>query len=205
MPPVAMVRPKFPNGSSRIRVPVAANVVRTDHSRRKMSIEMLSSLRDDRVRVVSPDWSEQDIAGMRAALAEAELAADAGEIPVGAVVVVNGETIATGHKRSITDNDPSAHAEIIALRGAALVQANYRLNAATLYVTLEPCVMCVGAIVQARVGRVVFGAYDDKAGALGSATDLSDSRALNHRFEINGGLLADESATLLKNFFRTRR
>ena len=166
---------------------------------------MLSSLRDDRVRVVSPDWSEQDIAGMRAALAEAEFAAGAGEIPVGAVVVVNGETIATGRNRSITDNDPSAHAEIVALRGAALAQANYRLNAATLYVTLEPCVMCVGAIVQARVGRVIFGAYDDKAGALGSATDLSDSRALNHRFEINGGLLADESAALLKNFFRSRR
>ena len=170
-----------------------------------MSIEMLSSLRDDRVRVVSPDWSEQDIAGMRAALVEAELAADAGEIPVGAVVVVNGEIIATGRNRSITDNDPSAHAEIIALRAAALAQANYRLNSATLYVTLELCVMCVGAIVQARVGRVIFGAYDDKAGALGSATDLSDSRALNHRFEINGGLLADESATLLKNFFRSRR
>ena len=166
---------------------------------------MLSSPRDDRVRVVSPDWSEQDIAGMRAALDEAEIAAGAGEIPVGAVVVVNGETIATGRNRSITDNDPSAHAEIIALRGAALAQANYRLNAATLYVTLEPCVMCVGAIVQARVGRVVFGAYDDKAGALGSATDLSDSRALNHRFEINGGLFADESAALLKDFFRTRR
>ncbi len=157
------------------------------------------------MREASPDWSEQDNIGMRAALAEAKLAADGSEIPVGAVVVVGGEIIATGHNRSITDNDPSAHAEIIALRAAALAQANYRLNAATLYVTLEPCVMCVGVMVQARVGRVVFGAYDDKAGALGSATDLSESRALNHRFEINGGLLADESATLLKNFFGSRR
>lgn len=154
---------------------------------------------------MSPDWSEQDIAGMRAALAEAELAADSGEIPVGAVVVVGGEIIATGRNRSITDNDPSAHAEIIALRAAALAQSNYRLSGATLYVTLEPCVMCVGAIVQARIERLVFGAYDDKAGALGSVTDLSESRALNHRFEINGGLLADESAALLKNFFRARR
>ena len=154
---------------------------------------------------MSPDWSEQDNAGMRAALAEAELAVDGGEIPVGAVVVVGGEIIATGRNRSIADNDPSAHAEIIALRAAALAQSNYRLSGATLYVTLEPCVMCVGAIVQARVGRVIFGAYDDKAGALGSATDLSDSRAFNHRFEINGGLLADESATLLKNFFGSRR
>ena len=142
---------------------------------------------------------------MHAALAEAELAADGSEIPVGAVVVVGGQIIATGRNRSITDNDPSAHAEIIALRAAAVAQANYRLDAATLYVTLEPCVMCVGAIVHARVGRVVFGAYDDKAGALGSATDLSDSRALNHRFEINGGLLADESSALLENFFRCRR
>ena len=154
---------------------------------------------------MSPDWSEQDIAGMRAALVEAELAAEGGEIPVGAVVVVNGEIIANGHNRSIADNDPSAHAEIIALRNAALAQSNYRLSGATLYVTLEPCVMCVGAIVQARIERLVFGAYDDKAGALGSATDLSDSRALNHRFEINGGLLAGDSAALLKNFFRSRR
>ncbi len=142
---------------------------------------------------------------MRAALVEAELAADANEIPVGAVVVVAGEIIATGRNRSIADNDPSAHAEIIALRNAALAQSNYRLSGATLFVTLEPCVMCVGAIVQARIERLVFGAYDDKAGALGSATDLSDSRALNHRFEINGGLLADESSALLKNFFRSRR
>ena len=154
---------------------------------------------------MSPDWSKQDIAGMHAALAEAKLAADSDEIPVGAVVMANGEIIARGHNRSITDNDPSAHAEIIALRNAALAQSNYRLSGATLYVTLEPCVMCVGAIVQARVGRVIFGAYDDKAGALGSAIDLSDSRAFNHRFEINGGLLADESATLLKNFFGSRR
>ena len=128
---------------------------------------------------MSTDWSKQDIAGMHAALAEANLAADSDEIPVGAVVMANGEIIARGHNRSITDNDPSAHAEIIALRNAALAQSNYRLSGATLYVTLEPCVMCVGAIVQARVGRVIFGAYDDKAGALGSATDLSDSHPVH--------------------------
>ena len=120
---------------------------------------------------MSTDWSKQDIAGMRAALAEAKLAADSDEIPVGAVVIANGEIIARGHNRSITDNDPSAHAEIIALRAAALAQSNYRLSGATLYVTLEPCVMCVGAIVQARVGRVIFGAYDDKAGALVQPAD----------------------------------
>lgn len=142
---------------------------------------------------------------MEAALLQAELAAAAREVPVGATVVIDGEIVATGHNRSICDTDPSAHAEIIALRAAARAQNNYRLPNATLYVTLEPCVMCVGAIVQARIARVVFGAYDDKAGALGSATDLADSRALNHRFEINGGLLAEESGALLKSFFESRR
>jgi tRNA(adenine34) deaminase len=154
---------------------------------------------------MAPDWSDQDVAGMRAALAEAGVAAAEGEVPVGAVVIADNEIIATGHNRSICDTDPSAHAEIVALRAAARAQDNYRLPNATLYVTLEPCVMCVGAIVQARIGRVVFGAYDDKAGALGSATDLTDSRALNHRFEINGGLLAEESGALLKTFFQARR
>ena len=154
---------------------------------------------------MGPDWSEQDIASMRAALAEARIAAGAGEVPVGAAVVVDGDVIASGYNRSICDSDPSGHAEIVAMRAAAQAQNNYRLSNATLYVTLEPCVMCVGAIAQARIGRVVFGAYDDKAGALGSATDLSDSHALNHRFEINGGLLADESGALLKEFFQTRR
>jgi tRNA(adenine34) deaminase len=154
---------------------------------------------------MGPDWSDLDVACMRAALAQAEIAANAGEIPVGAGVVVDGQTIATGHNRSISDCDPSGHAEIIALRAAAESLNNYRLPNATLYVTLEPCVMCVGAIVQARIGRVVFGAYDEKAGALGSATDLSESKALNHRFEVNGGLLADECITLLRSFFASRR
>ena len=154
---------------------------------------------------MAPDWSDQDIAGMRAALAEASIAAASGEVPVGAVVVADGEVIATGHNRSICDSDPSGHAEIVALRAAAAFVGNYRLSNATLYVTLEPCVMCVGAIVQARVSRVVFGAYDAKAGALGSAADLSDSKAFNHRFEINGGLLAEECGALLKTFFQARR
>ena len=150
-------------------------------------------------------WSEADSAAMRVALVEAGQAAAVGEVPVGAVVVADGAVIATGHNRSICDSDPSGHAEIVALRAAAESLANYRLPNATLYVTLEPCVMCVGAIVQARVSRVVFGAYDAKAGALGSAADLSDSKALNHRFEINGGLLADECRALLKAFFQIRR
>jgi len=150
-------------------------------------------------------WAQDDIDGMRAALLEAETAAGESEIPVGAVVVVDGEIIASGHNRSVARSDPSAHAEIVALRAAGKSVGNYRMPGATLYVTLEPCVMCTGAIVQSRIKRVVFGAYDKKAGALGSALDLSDSRALNHRFEINGGVLADESASLLKQFFERRR
>ena len=150
-------------------------------------------------------WSDDDINGMRAALAEAETAASQGEIPVGAVVVVNGEIVATGRNCSVENCDPSGHAEIVALRAAGARLGNYRMPEATLYVTLEPCVMCTGAIVQSRIKRVVFGAYDKKGGALGSVEDLSDSRAFNHRFEINGGVLADDSASLLKQFFESRR
>jgi len=150
-------------------------------------------------------YSDQDTQAMYAALEQAALAADAGEVPVGAVVVIDNEIVATGHNATIVNKDPSGHAEIIALRAAAEARGNHRLVDATLYVSLEPCVMCVGALAQARVKRVVFGAYDAKAGALGSAADLADSRALNHRFEINGGLLAEESGALLKEFFQSRR
>lgn len=150
-------------------------------------------------------WSAQDTEYMRAALAEATVAAVEGEVPVGAVVVLDDEIVATGYNRTVHDADPSGHAEIIALRAAADDRGNHRLGNATLYVTLEPCVMCVGAIAQARVDRVVFGAYDKKAGALGSVEDLSDSRALNHRFEVNGGLLDDECGELLRAFFEARR
>lgn len=151
------------------------------------------------------NWSAIDEKCMQASLAEARVAAGAGEVPVGAVVVVDGEIVARAHNGTITGHDPSGHAEVLALRAAAERIGNHRLPNATLYVTLEPCVMCVGAIAQARITRVVFGAYDRKAGALGSVEDLSDSRALNHRFEINGGLLADECSALLQDFFASRR
>ena len=150
-------------------------------------------------------WSETDLEHMRAALAEAQAGAESGEVPVGAVVVAGGEVIARGHNRSETDNDPSAHAEIVALREAARKTGNYRLTNATLYVTLEPCAMCIGALVQARIERLVFGAYDPKAGAAGSAVDLSDSPSFNHRFEINGGVLAEECRAVLKTFFESKR
>ena len=142
---------------------------------------------------------------MQAALEQAAEAAAAGEIPVGAAVVIGGEIMASGQNRSIRDSDPSAHAEIVALRAAGRTVSNYRLSDATLYVTLEPCAMCIGAIVQARITRVVFGAYDPKAGAAGSAIDLSDSPAFNHRFEVMGGVLADECGAVLKEFFAERR
>lgn len=148
---------------------------------------------------------DRDAAFMQLALEQARQASASAETPVGAVVTVGGELIATGHNRSITDCDPSAHAEIVVLRNAAQVRENYRLTDATLYVTLEPCAMCVGALVQARIMRLVFGAYDPKAGALGSAIDLSDSVAFNHRFEVQGGLMADECAAMLREFFKQRR
>ena len=150
-------------------------------------------------------WPESDLNHMRAAIAEANVAAEKGEVPVGAVVVAGGEVIARGHNRSETDSDPSAHAEIVALREAARKTGNYRLPDATLYVTLEPCAMCFGALVQARIERLVFGAYDPKAGAAGSAIDLSDSPSFNHRFEINGGVLVEECGTVLKAFFEAKR
>jgi tRNA(adenine34) deaminase len=150
-------------------------------------------------------WSEADTAAMHAALAEAKLAADLGEVPVGAVVTAGERIIARGHNRSLADHDPSAHAEVVALREAGRVTGNHRLANATLYVTLEPCAMCIGAIVQARIARLVFGAYDKKAGAAGSVIDLTDSKAFNHRFEVNGGVLADDCGAVLREFFAGRR
>ena len=150
-------------------------------------------------------WEAADIAAMRAALELAGQAEAAGEVPVGAVVVVDGNVVGEGHNRTLSDNDPAGHAEIVALRAAARSLGNHRLTTATLYVTLEPCAMCMGAIAEARVRRVVFGAYDDKGGAAGSVIDLSDSKALRHSPEINGGLLRDDCGALLRRFFVVRR
>ena len=150
-------------------------------------------------------WAADDVILMQEALAEARIAASLDEIPVGALVVAGGEIIARGHNRSINDHDPSAHAEIVALRAAGAAKGNYRLTDATLYVTLEPCAMCVGAMIQARIRRLVFGAYDEKAGAAGSVLDLSGERKLNHRFEVNGGLLQEECGDLLSEFFANKR
>lgn len=149
---------------------------------------------------------ESDIAFMRRALELAQRAEDEGEVPVGAVVVKDGEIIGEGWNRPIGAHDPTAHAEIQALRAAADHLQNYRLPGTTLYVTLEPCAMCAGAIVHARVARVVFGASDPRTGAAGSVFDLlpSDER-FNHRTECEGGVEAELSSARLKAFFRARR
>lgn len=142
---------------------------------------------------------------MREALAEAAKAAAAGEVPVGAVLVQDGLIIGRGHNRREKEADPTAHAEIVALRAGARTRRHWRLHGATLYVTLEPCPMCAGALVNARVDRLVYGADDPKAGAAGTVMQVARNEALNHRVEITGGILAAESAALLRDFFRQRR
>lgn len=142
---------------------------------------------------------------MREALALAQRGHEQGEVPVGAVVVRGGEVIGAGWNRPIAAHDPTAHAEIVALREAAQRIGNYRLHDTTLYVTLEPCVMCAGAILHARIARVVFGAYDPRAGASGSVFDVLETDRLNHRVEVMGGVLAEDCGALLKRFFTERR
>jgi tRNA(adenine34) deaminase len=142
---------------------------------------------------------------MELALAEARRAWDQGEVPVGAVVVRDGEVIATGYNQPIGSHDPSAHAEIVALRAAAAKLGNYRLPGCELYVTLEPCAMCSGAMMHARLARVVYAAVDPKTGACGSVLDLFAEERLNHHTEVVGGVLAEEASTMLKGFFAERR
>ena len=142
---------------------------------------------------------------MRAALAEARKAGDSGEVPVGAVVVIDGAIAGIGFNQPIAAHDPTAHAEVIALRAAAQAIGNYRLTGATMYVTVEPCLMCVGAMIHARIGLVVYGAPEPKAGALRSMTSAHELAGLNHRLDVIGGVLEDDSRELLQAFFRDRR
>jgi tRNA(adenine34) deaminase len=142
---------------------------------------------------------------MGMALAEAREAAASGEVPVGAVVVLDGRVVGAGFNRPISGHDPTAHAEIVAMRRAALAIENYRLSGATLYVTLEPCLMCVGAMVHARIGLVVFGATEPKAGALVSTQRAHESPWLNHRLRVAGGVREEECRSLLQAFFQQRR
>jgi tRNA(adenine34) deaminase len=159
-------------------------------------------LRRARPRTVEQSPSEQF---MRAALNQARLAAAAGEVPVGAVIEIGDVAIAAAHNRPIALGDPTAHAELLAIREAARALGNYRLPGATLYATVEPCIMCCGAIINARLERLVYGAADPKAGGVESRHRLLADRRLNHQVEVRGGVLARESAELLQAFFRTRR
>ena len=142
---------------------------------------------------------------MAFALDEAKLGASQDEVPVGAVIVHNDQVIARAHNAPISLNDPCAHAEVLALREAGRALQNYRLNDTTLYVTLEPCPMCVYAMIHARVARCVFAAPDPKTGAMGGAIDLTKAHAWNHTIDVVGGVMADESATMLRGFFKSRR
>ena len=152
------------------------------------------------------DGNDADRAVMEQAIACAREAEGHGEVPVGAAIVdASGAVLARAANSPIARHDPTAHAEILALRAAGRVRGNYRLPGCVLYVTLEPCAMCVGALVHARIARIVYGASDPKTGACGSAFDLAASPNLNHRIEVTGGVLAEESAALLKRFFAARR
>lgn len=151
----------------------------------------------------SPVRDHQDF--MRLALAEAARAREAGEVPVGAVLVMDGEVVATGFNQPIASHDPTAHAEVVALREAARRVGNYRLTGSTLYVTVEPCLMCVGAMIHARVGTVVYGAPEPRAGALGSSIAAHEAPGLNHRVQVVAGVLEAECRDVMQAFFKARR
>jgi len=149
--------------------------------------------------------AELDRQYMRMAIEQAHLAAQSGEVPVGAVLVRNGQVISKAFNKPIANHDPSAHAEMLALREAALADQNYRIPGSTLYVTLEPCAMCSGAMLHARVERLVFGAPDPKTGAAGSVLDLFSSKQINHQTSAEGGIMGEECGQLLRDFFKGRR
>jgi tRNA(adenine34) deaminase len=146
-----------------------------------------------------------DLDLMQAAMEEARGAEAAGEVPIGAVILFDGRIIAQGQNRVLRDNDPTAHAEVVALRAAAHAMGNYRLMGCTLVSTLEPCAMCAGAMIHARIARLVFAADDPKAGAAGSVLEVLNHTGLNHRLMLDRGLLAEESTALLREFFQRRR
>lgn len=149
--------------------------------------------------------AELDRQFMEQAIEQAKFAALAGEVPVGAIVVRDGKVLARAFNKPISNHDPSAHAEMLALRAAALTEENYRLPGTTMYVTLEPCAMCSGAMLHARVNRVVYGASDPKTGAAGSVLNIFASKQINHQTTVEGGIMADECGQVLRHFFKERR
>ncbi len=155
--------------------------------------------------IIDGGMKEGDAAMMREALAEARAAAERGEVPVGAVAVHGGRVVARGHNRTLADCDPTAHAEMVVLREAARVVGNYRLTGATVYVTAEPCAMCAGALIQARVARLVYGCAEPRGGAVRSSLGVLENPSANHRVEIVSGVMAEECAGALREFFEARR
>lgn len=149
--------------------------------------------------------SGDDAAWMELALQQAALAAAAGEVPVGALVIKDGEVLGRGHNRNLLDDDPTAHAEIVALRQAAARLGNHRLTGCTMVATIEPCAMCAGALIHARIARLVYGASDPKAGAAGSVLQIINHPGLNHRMEVTAGVLAEKCSAVLQDFFRQKR
>lgn len=182
-------------------------VLTAEEALEKVSASKESSVKEDisQENLINEPVTQEDLMWMKHALTLADKAESIGEVPVGACVVLNGELIGEGYNTPISDNDPSAHAELRAVKEAASKVQNYRLIDATLYVTLEPCSMCAGMLVHARVKRVVFGARDAKTGAAGSVMNLLQHPALNHQIEVVCGVLADECANKLSDFFRKRR
>jgi tRNA(adenine34) deaminase len=153
----------------------------------------------------SPTSRSSDAEWMDHALQQARLAADAGEVPVGAVIVQDGEIVGVGHNRTLLDGDPTAHAEIVALRQAAARLGNYRLGDCVMFATIEPCAMCAGAMIHARLARLVYGASDPKAGAAGSVLEVINHPKLNHEMEVTSGVLAEKCAEIVQEFFRGKR
>ncbi len=154
---------------------------------------------------IHPALSRDDAAWMELALEQAQAAGDAGEVPVGAVIVKDGEIMGQGQNRNLRDHDPAAHAEIVALRQAAARLGNHRLVGCVMFATIEPCAMCAGAMMHARLARLVYGAHDPKAGAAGSALDVLNHPRLNHRMEVASGVLAGRCSEILREFFQSRR
>ena len=149
--------------------------------------------------------SRNDAGWMRLALEQARLALQAGEVPVGAIIIKDGEVVGSGFNRNLLDKDPTAHAEVVALRQAAARLENHRLPGCTLICTIEPCAMCAGAMIHARISRLVYGAADPKAGAAGSVLEIANHPRLNHRLEVTPGVLAEQCSELLRNFFAEKR
>jgi|SRR5581483_9115380 len=149
--------------------------------------------------------SQDDAAWMEQALEQARLGAQLGEVPIGALVIRDGEIVGQGHNRNLLDNDPTAHAEIVALRDAAKRLGNHRLGGCTVYATIEPCAMCAGALIHARIARLVYGASDPKAGAAGSILQVLNHPELNHKMEVAPGVLAEKCSEILQDFFRKKR